>query len=63
MIYQIVSFAAILIAVIIYQRIKEKQREENMNLLLAEQIENTKQHISEVEKLYGDIRALSLIHI
>ena len=29
-----------------------------MNLLLAEQIENTKQHISEVEKLYGDIRAL-----
>ena len=57
-IYQIVSFAAILIAVVIYQRIKEKQREENMNLLLAEQIENTKQHISEVEKLYGDIRAL-----
>ena len=56
--YQIVSFAAVLIAVIIYQRIKEKQREENMNLLLAEQIENTKQHISEVEKLYGDIRAL-----
>lgn len=37
---------------------KGKQREENMNLLLAEQIENTKQHISEVEKLYGDIRAL-----
>ena len=57
-IYQIVSFATVLIAVIIYQRIKEKQREENVNLLLAEQIENTKQHISEVEKLYGDIRAL-----
>ncbi len=57
-IYQIVSFAAILIAVIIYQRIKEKQREEHMNLLLAEQIENTKQHIREVEKLYCDIRAL-----
>ena len=57
-IYQIVSFAAILIAVIIYQRIKEKQREENVNLLLAEQIENTKQHINEVEKLYGDIRSL-----
>ena len=57
-IYQIVSFAAILIEVIIYQRIKEKQREENVNLLLAEQIENTKQHINEVEKLYGDIRSL-----
>ena len=27
-------------------------------MLLTEQIENTKQHISEVEKLYGDIRAL-----
>lgn len=57
-IYQIVSFAAILIAVVIYQKIKEKQREENENLLLAEQIENAKQHISEVERLYGDIRAL-----
>ena len=57
-IYQIVSFAAILIAVVIYQKIKETQREENENLLLAEQIENTKQHIGEVEKLYGSIRAL-----
>lgn len=57
-IYQIVSFAAILIAIVTYQKIKEKQREEKVNILLAEQIENTKQHISEVEKLYGDIRAL-----
>jgi len=57
-IYQIVSFAAILIAVVTYQKIKEKQREENVNILLAEQIENTKQHIGEVEKLYGNIRAL-----
>ena len=56
--YQIVSFAAILIALVIYQKLKEKQREEKENILLAEQIENTKQHISEVEKLYGDIRAL-----
>ena len=56
--YQIVSFAAVLIAVVTYQKVKEKQREENVNLLLTEQIENTKQHISEVEKLYGNIRAL-----
>ena len=42
----------------VYQKLKEKQREENVNILLTEQIENTKQHISEVEKLYGDIRAL-----
>ena len=57
-IYQIVSFAAILIAIVIYQKLKEKQQEEKVNILLAEQIENTKQHICEVEKLYGDIRAL-----
>ena len=57
-IYQMVSFAVIIIAIMTYQKIKEKQREENINILLTEQIENTKQHISEVEKLYGDIRAL-----
>lgn len=57
-IYQIVSCATILIAIVIYQKLKEKQREENVNILLTEQIENTKRHISEVEKLYGDIRAL-----
>ena len=57
-IYQIVSFAAILIAIIIYQKLKEKQQEERENILLAEQIETTKQHIKEVEKLYQDIRAL-----
>ena len=57
-IYQIVSFAAMLIAIIIYQKLKEKQQEERENILLAEQIENTKQHIREVEKLYKDIRAL-----
>ena len=56
--YQIVSFAAILIAIVIYQKLKEKQREEKVNMLLTEQIENTKQHISEVEKLYGDLRSL-----
>ena len=57
-IYQIVSFAAILIAIVIYQKIKEKQREDKVNILLAEQLENTKQRISEVEKLYGDMRAM-----
>lgn len=57
-IYQIVSLSAILIALTVYQKMKEKQREEKENILLAEQIENTKNHISEVEKLYGNIRAL-----
>ena len=57
-IYQIVSFSAIFIAIMTYQKIKEKQREEKRTILLAEQIENTRQYISEVEKLYGNIRAL-----
>lgn len=57
-IYQIVSLAAILIALAVYQKMKEKQREEKENMLLAEQIENTREYISEVEKLYGNIRAL-----
>lgn len=56
--YQIVSFAAILITIVIYQKLKEKQRDEKENILLEEQIESTKQHIREVEKLYADIRAL-----
>ncbi len=57
-IYQIISFAAILIMLVTYQKIKEKQREEKINILLMEQMENTKQHIGEVEKLYKDMRAL-----
>lgn len=57
-IYQIISFAVILIAITVYQKLKEKQQEEKENILLAGQIENTKQHIKEVEKLYEDIRAL-----
>jgi hypothetical protein len=31
-----------------YQKLKENQREEKENVLLAEQIANTKQHISEI---------------
>lgn len=57
-IYQVFSFAAIVIALVVYQKLKEKQREEQENIILAEQLEATRQHICEVEKLYGDIRAL-----
>lgn len=35
-VYQLVSFAAILIAIVIYQRIKEKQKEEKTNVILAQ---------------------------
>ena len=56
--FQIASFGAIFIAIVIYQKLKEKQREEKENLILEEQIESTKRHINDVEKLYGNIRSL-----
>ena len=56
--YQLVSFSVILIAIVIQQKTKEKQREEKENIRLAEQIESMKKHIAEVEKLYSDIRGL-----
>ena len=56
--YQVIAFTAILITIVIYQRIKEKQKEEKENVILIEQIENMKNHISAVEKLYDDIRGL-----
>lgn len=57
-IYQIVSCSAIFVTIVVYQRIKKKQKEEKENMILTEQIENIKNHIGEVEKLYSDIRGL-----
>ena len=56
--FQMASFGAIFIEIVIYQKLKEKQREEKENLILEEQIESTKRHINDVEKLYGNIRSL-----
>lgn len=56
--YQAVSFAAMLAIIIIYQSIKGAQRREMEETVLARQIEDMKKHISEVEKLYHDIRSL-----
>lgn len=56
--YQLFSGVALFIVMTVYQRIKERQREEKENAILEEQMESMKSHISEVEKLYGDIRAL-----
>lgn len=56
--YQIVSLSAVFVVIVVYQRIKEKQREEKENAVLAEQIESMKSHIREVEKLYRDMRGL-----
>lgn len=56
--YQFISCSALFITILGYEKIKEKQREHTQNLIWAEQMENMKHHISEVEKLYSDIRAL-----
>ncbi|MCM1088131.1 MAG: GHKL domain-containing protein [Muribaculaceae bacterium] len=56
--YQSVSFAAMLTVILIYQSIKEGQRREKEDAVLARQLEEAKRHIAEVEKLYRDIRSL-----
>lgn len=56
--YQFISCVAIFITIVVYQRMKEKQKEEMETVVLAEQMENMKKHICEVEKLYSDIRTL-----
>lgn len=57
-VYQIFSALLLFIVMAVYQKINEKQREEKENAVLEEQMESMKSHISEVEMLYGDIRAL-----
>lgn len=57
-VYQIISFVAILVMILLYQDIKNHQREEKQNELLVGQIEEMKRHVYEVEKLYMDIRSL-----
>ena len=56
--YRFVSLMTVIITIGMYQNLKKRQYEEKINILLEEQIENTKQYISEVEELYGNIRAL-----
>ena len=56
--YQLVSFVAIVAAVIAFQDNKRRQKEEKRRENLAGQIESMKMHIAEVEKLYRDIRSL-----
>ncbi|MCM1262092.1 MAG: ATP-binding protein [Butyrivibrio sp.] len=57
-IHQAVAFATIITVIIIYQKIKDHQRIEKEEAVLARQIEDTKKHIEEVERLYHDIRGI-----
>lgn len=56
--YYFISICTIVVYIVLFQNIKEKQEEMRQNELLSNQIENMKQHISEVEKLYRDIRGI-----
>lgn len=56
--YQIISFAVIMITIVVYQGIKEGYRKEKEDAVWLEQMENMKRHINEAEVLYQDIRGL-----
>ncbi|MBD5552505.1 MAG: GHKL domain-containing protein [Lachnospiraceae bacterium] len=57
-VFMLISFGAMLTVIASYQRIRSSQRKEKEDAVLAGQIEEMKRHISEVEKLYLDIRSL-----
>lgn len=58
LLYQLISFLAVFITIVIYQALKENQQKEKENLVLEKQIESMKSHIKEVERLYQDMRGL-----
>lgn len=58
MLYQVISFGAMLTVIIIYQKIKDGQRQEKENAVLLRQMEDMEKHVREVEQLYAEIRSL-----
>lgn len=52
------SFAAILVIIVIFQKIKSQQEEDKRNEILSGQLESMKHHIGEIERLYCDMRSL-----
>ncbi len=57
-IYQLVSFVAILLSVFTYQKIKSSHKKEREDAVLIEQMVHMKEHITEVEARYAEIRRL-----
>ena len=57
-IYQLVSFVAILLSVVTYQKIKSSHKKEREDAVLIEQMDHMKEHIAEVEARYAEIRRL-----
>lgn len=54
----LISLITIVVLIVLYQSIKEKQEEIRQNELLNGQMESMKHHINRVERLYMDIRGL-----
>lgn len=57
-IYQLVSFVAIVLSVFTYQKIKSAYKKEREDAVLIEQMDHMKEHIAEVETRYAEIRRL-----
>lgn len=56
--YQLISLAAMITVIAMYQSIKKSRRSEQEETVLARQTEELQKHITEVEKLYDDIRGI-----
>lgn len=57
-VYQLISFVAILLSVFTYQKIKDSHKKEREDAVLIGQIDHMKEHIAEVETRYVEIRRL-----
>lgn len=56
--YYLVSFAAIMAVMVVYQSIRDQHRQEKENVVLSEQVEQTKRNIKEIERLHKDVYRL-----
>lgn len=56
--YYVISLITIIVLIVLYQSIYEKQEEARQKELLNAQIESMKHHIEKVERLYTEIRGL-----
>lgn len=56
--YYAVSLAILIVFIMLYQKIKERQEEKLRSRLLEAQVESIQQHISQVEGLYQNIRSI-----
>lgn len=56
--YYAVSFASVLVMIVLFQNIRKGQEEEHQRKILAGEMENMKRYISETERRYHDIRSM-----